>query len=277
MESVKSFEESGVVEYPYNQDLRTAVLAMEESWRAFCSLPTEVKMQFPYSEEAAGVGYELKTTPGKSLDLKENFQFTLGRCGWLMASARAMNVPEAITLVERCRDVALELQPEVEQFAIQAEAECGIQGFAAEVANSADIYFVRLIHYFGDREVGEETATSHCDKSGFTFHLYENTPGLQRLTYDGDWVDMHVSAGKTQIIPNMQLQFRTHGAIKATCHRVIATEASAKEGRYAAVCFVMLKNTPRYNKTNAGRLQEREPGFNYTASHDEFAQLFVAE
>lgn len=271
------FKTEGAVTVPYSPTLRKAVEAMEESWRAFCALPLEQKKLFPYSGESAGVGYEYKDTPGATLDLKENFHLTLGRYGWLMQAARATGLPEAVMLVERCRDVALELQPEVEQFARDAEAACDIPDFAKEVAGSSDIYYVRLIHYFGDRTTGDETATAHCDKSGFTFHLYEDTPGLERLTYDGAWVPMHVSPGETQVIPNMQLQYRTGGAIKATCHRVVATEASAKTGRYAAVCFVMLKDTPRYNKRAAGRLQEREPGFNYTCPPDEFAKLFAVE
>ncbi|MDA8611408.1 hypothetical protein N9L18_00905 [Candidatus Pacebacteria bacterium] len=274
MNNIETFKTDGFVDIEYSQPLRDAVLRMEESWRTFCSLPEEAKMTFPYSKESAGVGYELKQEKGKSLDLKENFNFTIGRYGWLMNSARKSGLLEAIDLVNRCRDVALELQPEVESFAEEVEQKLGVDGFAKETVRSVDTYYVRLIHYFGDREVGEETATSHTDKSGFTFHLYENTPGLQRLTYDGEWVDMAVSDGRTQIIPNMQLQYRTKGDLKATCHRVIATEKSAKEGRYAAVCFVMLKDTPKYDKEAAGRLQEREPGFNYTESHKSFSRLF---
>lgn len=274
MKNINSFKEEGFVKTKYPKRLLRAVLSMEKSWRTFCTLPEETKIIFPYSKESAGVGYELKNKQGDTLDLKENFNFTLKQYQWLLDSASNANVPEFLDLIEKCKLVATEIQPEIDSFSKDVENEFGIAKFRKEVAESKDIYYIRLIHYFGDREVGDEIATAHTDKSGFTLHLYENTSGLQRLTYGGDWVNLPISSGHTQIIPNMQLQYKTRGELKATCHRVVATKESSKNGRFSAVCFVMLKNTPRYNKELSGRLQEKMSGFNYTQSHNSFSKLF---
>lgn len=122
--------------------------------------------------------------------------------------------------------------------------------------------------------MGEEIASSHVDKSAFTLHLYESHPGLERLSYDGGWESMPVSEGETAIIPGMRLQYRSENRIKATCHRVVATETTAAVGRFSAVCFIHPKNTPEYDKASAGRLQEFGPGFNYTLPWNEFSRLF---
>jgi isopenicillin N synthase-like dioxygenase len=150
----------------------------------------------------------------------------------------------------------------------------GLQGLYDEVANGESVFFVRFIHYFGDREVGEEIATAHPDQSGFTPHLFESAPGLQRLTYDGRWVDMPVIEGGMVIIPAMQLQLRSEGTLRALCHRVVAVSETMDVGRYSAVCFVQLPRTPKYDKATQGRLQEKEPGFNYQMSYEEFSKLF---
>lgn len=124
--------------------------------------------------------------------------------------------------------------------------------------------------------VGDETASAHVDQSAFTFHLYESDPGLQGLTFDEKkWIDIPVSAGETVIFPAMQMQLRSKGEIRALCHRVIATECTAKHGRYSAVCFVQLKRTAKYDKDRCGRLQERKPGFNYDMPNAEFSKLFT--
>jgi isopenicillin N synthase-like dioxygenase len=112
------------------------------------------------------------------------------------------------------------------------------------------------------------------DQSGFTLHLFESAPGLQCLTFKNKWIDMPVSSGETAIIPSMQLQFRSLGKLKALCHRVIATRETAQSGRFSAVCFVQLKNTPKYDKEMHGRLQEKIPGFNYKMSPDDFKKFF---
>ena len=76
------------------------------------------------------------------------------------------------------------------------------------------------------------------------------------------------------IIPSAQLQVRSEGKLRAVTHRVVANQKTAVGGRYSAVCFIKLKDTPGYDKERWGRLQEMEPGFNYALSHEEFRKFF---
>lgn len=245
---MKTFKTTGRYVLVYPKLLREAVVAAIEEWKQFCALPLEEKKKTPYSNNAAGVGYEFKDGSGPGGDFKENMDVTTG------------------PFIDLIREITLD-------FARECEQEYDLQGFAEEVSRST--FFVRFIHYFGDRELGVETATAHVDQSAFTLHLYESDPGLQCLTYDNkEWVDMPVSEGETVIIPAMQLQLRSKGELRALAHRVIATESTKKIGRFSAVCFIQLKDTPKYDKDRCGRLQEKEPGFNYDMPITEFTKMF---
>lgn len=265
---LRTLQTRGFVTYPYPADLRQAVRLAVSSWRSFCDLPPSAKQQFSYSNSSAGVGYEYKDGGGKSVDRKENFDITRASLAEPGIDGVAEHfIKHATTLVQ-------EVKPLILNFARQCEEVFGLEDFVREVEASEDLFFIRFIHYFGDREVGQETASAHADQCGFTLHLFESAPGLQYLSHDGQWSDMPVSEGETVIIPAMQLQLRSQGALKALCHRVVATEATNVTGRYSAVCFVQLNNTPVYDKEKHGRLQEKAPGFNYTLPHAEFAELF---
>lgn len=264
----------GFVALAYPSDLRTAVEKTVTSWKKFCALPDEVKKGLPYSNNADGVGYELKEGVGMKVDRKENFDVTIAGEDWLRKNIEAIQNPVALEFVQNATALVGIMKPTILEFARQTEAEFGLEGFAKEIEESEGGYFTRFIHYFGDREVGEETATAHADQSGFTLHLFESAEGLQCLTYDGEWINMPVSKGETVIIPSMQMQLRSKGELRALCHRVIATPQTAEDGRYSAVCFVQFKNTPKYDKDKGGRLQEKAPGFNYGMSHEDFSKLF---
>lgn len=266
----------GFVSVTYPVGLRRAVEQTIAAWQAFCALPEAVKDGLPYSNSADGVGYERKIGTGPSADRKENFDITSAGLAWLADNSAALSDDAVHDFVSRAGDLVGLIKPVVVDFARRAEAAFGIPGFASEVLESEQAYFVRFIHYYGDRAVGEETATAHTDQSGFTLHLFESDPGLQCLPYTpgSEWIDMPVSSGETVIIPSMQMQLRTKGAVKALCHRVIATEKTAITGRYSAVCFVQLARMPKYDKAAHGRLQEKNPGFNYNMNYEEFARLF---
>lgn len=272
--SFTQFKKDGQISMPYPSGLRAAVLATVESWRKFCDLPLEIKKGLPYSNNADGVGYEMKDGIGNKADRKENFDITLEGQAWLSKHGRSIQNPIALDFIQNASALIGNMKPTILDFARQVEERFDLKGFADEVSASENGYFVRFIHYFGDREVGEETATAHVDQSGFTLHLFESDPGLQCLPYDSDWIDMPVSSGETVIIPAMQMQLRSVGKLRALCHRVIATAETAKNGRYSAVCFIQLKNTPKYDKEKHGRLQEKPPGFNYDMTHGEFSKLF---
>ncbi len=274
IKNIKNLVDVGYIKMTYPPELRAAVEKAAESWKAFCALPTETKRGLPYSNNADGVGYEMKDGIGNKTDRKENFDITTAGQKWLLDNAGKIGNQTALRFITDAVELVRLAKPLIVDFAEQAESAFSIKDFAQEVASSEDAYFIRFIHYFGDRKVGEETASAHTDQSGFTPHLYESEAGLQCLTHQKQWIDMPVSSSETVIIPSMQMQLRSGGTLKATCHRVVATDRTAKDGRYSAVCFVQLKKTPKYDKTSHGRLQEKVAGFNYDMSRDAFEKLF---
>jgi hypothetical protein len=222
------------------------------------------------------VGYELKETPGASLDLKEDFHYTQDGSDWLVATAGKMGEISSLKFVESAKALVPLIRPMVLHFATEVERTHDLTGFVDEVSSGQGKWIIRFLHYFGGRTEGEETATAHADKSGFTLS-FPSTPGLERLDYDGGWHPMSVPEGQTLIHPSMQLQYRSRGDLKALCHRVVATETTAGTGRFSMVCFIPLTKTASYNKKGVGRLQEFAPGFNYTMPFPEFEKLFVKE
>lgn len=270
--TIKELKAKGFVTLTYPTNLRKAVDKTVKSWKKFCDLSEEIKKGLPYSNNTAGVGYELKDGVGNKADRKENFDITVEGVEWLQKNRGFVESPIALNFIENSVELVKVMKPIIMDFARQCEEEFNLKDFAKEANES--IFFVSFIHYFGDRKLGDETASAHVDQSGFTLHLFESAKGLQCFSYNGKWMDMPVGDGKTVIIPAMQMQLRSKGQLKALCHRVIATKETAEKGRYSAVCFVQLKNTPKYDKERNGRLQEKPTGFNYKMSQREFEGLF---
>ncbi len=276
--NTQDLETTGSVSVTYPSGLRKAVEDAVEAWEIFCALPSEVKKNLPYSNSADGVGYELKDGSGNKGDRKENFDVALSGKDWLLQNIERIQNPMMLDFVQKAVSLVDLVKPIVIGFASDVEKDFGVRGLVDEVSHGEDVFFIRFIHYFGERSVGEETASAHTDQSGFTLHLFESDKGLQCLPYNAaslnDFVDMPVSSGETVIIPSMQMQLRSEGKLIALCHRVVATVETKDNGRYSAVCFVQLKDTPKYNKERSGRLQEKTPGFNYTMTPGEFSELF---
>jgi isopenicillin N synthase-like dioxygenase len=272
--NIQDLKTKGFVAVQYPSDLRQSVDRTVASWKKFCALSTITKKSLPYSNNADGVGYELKEGVGKNADRKENFDLTTASKSWLERNASVIKDPAALAFVQDATNLVSVMKPTIQQFARDCEKAFGLTGFAKEVEASEGGFFVRLIHYFGDRNVGEETASAHADQSCFTLHLFESDPGLQCLPYGGSWIDMPVSHGETVIIPAMQMQLRSQGELRALAHRVVAVPGTAEHGRYSAVCFIQLKGFPKYDKDTHGRLQEKVPGFNYSMPIAEFKSLF---
>jgi hypothetical protein len=274
--SVGDLATRGLVYIAYPGELRAGVEKAVESWKQFCGESEGARSRFPYnSNSGMGVGYELKKVQGTSLDVKEDFHFTMGAKKWIMETAESIGDEKMMRFVKDAEGLVNLMEPLVLDFASRVEKEFGLDGFEEEVKASKDIWFVRFLHYFGARKDGDEIATPHADKSGFTLHLYESDPGLQYLDFKKQWQEMPVSSGETAIIPGMRLQYRSKNRLKAIYHRVIATKETADRGRFSAVCFIHLKRTPEYNKQKAGRLQEFPPGFNYDMPFGEFSGLFI--
>ena len=270
---ITEFQTKGFVTLGYPEDLRAAVVRVADSWKAFCALPTEIKKSVPYSNNADGVGYEIKDGIGVNVDHKENFDMTISGVEWLAAHAAEVTDPTVLQFAKDMASLVPVLKPTVVEFARQLETAFGLDGITDEVEQNEDVFFIRFIHYFSGQKKDEVTAAAHVDNGGFTPHLFESAPGLQCLSYDGVWTDMPVSGGETVIIPGMQMQHRSGGELKALCHRVIETGESLG-GRYSAVCFVQLKKSPKYDKDTFGRQQGMKPGYNYTIPYEEFIKLF---
>jgi len=271
---IEELKTKGYVSMAYPTDMRLAVEKTIGSWKKFCDLPNKVKTSLPYSNNADGVGYELKEGVGNKADKKENFDVTINGQKWLQKNLKEIDNKTALDFVKDVTSLVQIIKPTILNFASQSEKAFGLENFSKEVEESEGTFFIRFIHYFGDRNLGEETASAHVDQSGFSLHLFESAPGLEYLSYDGKWLDMPVSSGETVIIPSMQMQLRSENKLKALCHRVVATSETSKQGRYSAVCFVQFKNTKKYDKSTNGRLQERVPGFNYEMSIEDFSKLF---
>jgi isopenicillin N synthase-like dioxygenase len=260
------------VEYPEN--LKIAVGAAMARWQEVCTLPEEVRICFPYNaNKGMGVGYELKKTPGSTLDLKEDFHYTRRAQAWLAEQARKIGNPDIIDFVASLAELDKIMAPFVQSFADELESAYGLPGFADEIQGGE--WFIRFLHYFDGAQLGEEIAKAHADKSGFTLHLFESAPGLQYLDRSFVWRDVEMGEGKTVIIPGMRGQRGSEGKLKATFHRVVATLDTAQTGRFSAVAFIHPDvRVPQYDKDGAGRLQEMKPGFNYEMLFEEFKRFF---
>lgn len=277
--NIKNLTETGAVTITYPDDLRKAVMRAVTSWQAFCSLPLSVKKNLPYSNNADGFGYEHKDGSGFAGDNKENFDVALRGKAWLEENAGKIEGYIPMQFIGDALDLVEVMKPTVFEFARRVEEELGVSGFLDEVKASTDSFFVRFIHYPGNRVVGEETCVAHTDQSCFTFHMYESLPGLQCYSLgERKWVDMPVSSGQTVIFSAMQFQLRSKGKIRALSHRVIANQESADNGRYSTVCFIQLKNTAKYNKAVYGRLQEmlakHGADYTYDMPQEEFGKMF---
>lgn len=267
-EAITSLKSEGVAMMPYSLEMQAVVEQAAEAWQEFCQLPLVEKMQLAQAE--SNIGYEHKDGNGPQADRKENFDVTTAGFPEQVSSEYGHDfITHAMRISRAMSHLAVD-------FAEQVKAEYGTTGLAELTKDSTDLIFTRFIHYFGDRQSGEEIASSHCDQSGYTFHLYETAGGCQRLDYDTrSWIDMPVEPGRMAAFPAMQLQLVSNGELRALAHRVIATDETKEIGRFAVVCFVKLKNAPQYDKDTHGRLQEFEPGFNYDLSKDDFSRLFA--
>lgn len=271
--SIQELKELGLVNVDYPEDLREAVDRAVTSWKDFCHLAREEKCAFSFLEDTHGdgAGYELKEEVGSKKDLKENFHVTLYQYPRLSKIANNRTFPflnDAKILLDR-------MEPLILDFAKTIQEGYQVEGLVDEVSSCKPYWILRYLHYFGDQPEGREIAAPHADKGGFTLHLYESDEGLEQYCIkERVWKPMPVYDKQTVIIPAIQLQLWSKGALKGLYHRVVATERTARVGRYSMVCFVPFQNTPMYNKKVYGSMQTHDVGFNYSLSHEQFATLF---
>lgn len=272
--AINELRDLGLVNVDYPSSLRESVENAVASWKNFCQLPRDEKCAFNFLEDnhGDGAGYELKEEKGSKKDLKENFHVTLFQYPRLaeIANNRTFSfLNDAKTLLDH-------IEPLVLQFAQNVETEFGVVGLVEEVMLSKPYWILRYLHYFGDQQEGAEIASPHADKGGFTLHLYESDEGLEYYCIkERTWKPMPVYETQTVIIPAIQLQYMSQCKLKGLYHRVVATEKTARDGRFSMVCFIPFQNTPMYNKKGHGSVQIHDTGFNYSLTHEEFAKLFI--
>jgi len=269
-----NLKKDGVEVVDYSPELRQSVENVAQLWQQFCQLPMEVKQAFSSNNHQWTVGYEAKDGSGNHGDVKENFDFAASGMEEFERTIAGLGNTAAKQFIEAALRLDKQITPLVLQFGRRMENEYGIEGFEALARKSAKNAFFRFLHYPGGRGAGDVIAEPHVDHSGFTFHLFETTDGCERLTFDNKWESLPVAEGEAVTFASMQTQLVSNGEIKGLTHRVIANETSARVGRYAIVCFIALEGVPGYDKTTHGRLQEKEPGFNYAIDTNEFEKLF---
>lgn len=279
----KSFENECCVDLRLDNHgrLKAAVREAADAWKAFCKLSEDQKKRFSYTPDNAvgsGVGYELKKGEG-GMDLKEDFHARAKSRGFLMQEARKIG-GEAFLFVSAALNVSTHLRPLVQEFARQAARDYGMAGFEMDTVRAQPLWTVRFNHYFPTDDPGAVMAGQHTDKGCFTPHLYESDSGLERLTCEPEpakrrWEPVSIDPEKTMLFPGLRLQLRSKNRLKATCHRVVANERTAKHGRYSIVAFVDSLNIPYFDKARIGRTQNFHAGFNYDMPFDEFRKMFI--
>ncbi|MEZ4156396.1 MAG: 2OG-Fe(II) oxygenase family protein [Candidatus Paceibacterota bacterium] len=261
------------VEVEYPPELLAPIQRNTQAWSDLCALSPEIKQKLRFVEDPRyldGEGYELKTTPGDNLDLKENFHFTLSAYERLAESAKAHPVLQEF--IESSRSLIESSAERIVAFASELEISGNMPGLADEVASGKNRWILRNLHYFPGHDQ-DIVAGAHTDKAGFTLHLFEDKPGLE--FYDGvNWQPFPTGPGHTVILPDIQMQYRSGGLIEATWHRVVANADVKAQGRKSAVMFIPFHKTPYFDKVRFGRQQDLPLGFNYGMPFEKFREMF---
>ncbi len=264
------------VRVPYPSALAACVKRAQGAWEAFCGLPDEEKRRFGYQPDTllSGVGYQ---PPESGCDPKEHFHVRLSERQWLLIECLRVNLPEATAFVEAALTLCEEAKPFAREFVETAEEEFSIPHLLDDTWKLRDQWTLRFLHYMGGCEPGQAIAAQHLDKGAFTAHLYESDEGFERFTRDERWEPVPFGDGHTAIIAGFRLQYRSRCKLTAVCHRVVATERTARHGRYSIVLFFDCVNTPYYNKQKLGPMQQYPAGFNYGIPFPALATYFTEQ
>ncbi len=275
--SVASMRTDGYAVMPYLENTDPQLDKVMRAWNSFRALPQEVQNRFQYLPDNlvgnSGSGYEPPSL--EKFDVrKHTFHAKLRDGAWLREMAAKVH-PQAVTLVDETLLLLEELTLELVPFADAFEEEFGAPGFKKNLVEGFDQCILRLLDYPPGYEVGEIIAKQHCDKGGGTLHLRESCSGVERYSFDREWVDFPVGEGQAVVFAGLRMQHLTKCDLKALCHQVKANVETAAHGRQAAVLFLNFNGTPYYNKGKQKSTQTKDPGFNYAMSFDEFDTLFA--
>lgn len=269
-----NLKKDGFININYPVDVRSVVEEGAKAWENFCALDKSVKEAFVYNDDLHA-GYEFKGEAGLGKDIKENFHIT--ERGLPEIESIVAKNESAKDFIESGKRMIAAINPFVKEVLQKIEEESGISGLADRAMKVSDHWITRFLHYFPGMPAGHEIAAAHPDKGSITLHLFESADGLEYF-WDGKWSPMPVGVDYTASIGGMGLQYATKCEVKATNHRVVATEKTSKEGRYSMVMFIQLADIPSYNKEEKGRLQDvilnEGLGFNYGLSFEEFGKYF---
>ena len=233
----------------------------------FFSQPLEQKQLHVFSP--AGYGYEYRG-PEDPNEYKETLHVGLDH-----------ELPEGASGADR-RLVAFSkllmqsVTPTVELVAkvISAASQKDLVDF---LVGSLPTATLRILYYPPDISgmKREFLAMEHVDK-GLTIHLCETCPGLQ-VYWKDQWIDVAEIPGSVHGYAGMLGQYYTECGLTALRHRVLPTETSRKEGRYAAVLFLD-PGEYRYDKGRWGKTQASfGKGENYGMPFEEFKKYFASK
>lgn len=270
---VRSLSSTGFVTVSYPPILRKHMQEAMESWQRFCDLPLEQKQLLSGGDRINDFGYMVRKDNGSRADDKELFHALRANFSNLLPLAEKIQDRRATDFIQAIDNLIVSMESLVRQFARDVERHFGITGFEADVLKNKDSWVFRYLRYPpGARPV---LANAHADRRGFTFHLGETQEGGEY--YDlkkNEWRPWPLSDIQTIIFPSMDLQYRSRNRLKALWHRVVPNEKSVAYGRYSMVAFIDFANSHRFDDSRF-RMQEFEPGFNYSCPFDEFQKLFV--
>lgn len=276
--SVNQMRGDGFAVLPYPGHISPRLERVAKAWKKFTSLPCEVRTKLTYLPDNpqgnSGTGYE-PPDPTKHDARKHTYHVQHRDAAWLLRKSRAAT-PVATWLANESLELLEELKPYIGEFGSAFEREFNLDGFTDNLMRGFDEWILRLLWYPPGYAPGEVIAKEHCDKGGGTLHLWETCPGVERLTFDTkEWVTFPVGNGESVVFSGMRMQYLTECATKALCHRVVATDEAAHEGRFSAVLFLNLDKVPYYDKARLGSTQSLPAGFNYDLPFAEFSQYFA--
>ena len=268
--AIGEMDSRGYVSVTYPHELRACVLNAMDSWKAFCTLSDEAKRVFSGGDRVKDFGYMRRFENGPRSDNKELFHVSRKTIPALREQTSAFSDQRAIAFINAIDALLQESAPLIHRFADAMEKQYHLEAFAEHVMSSQDNWTFRYLHYFG----GNVLAHAHVDRGGFTLHLNESDEGGEYFDRDGAWQPLPISSDQTIIFPGMELQHRAQSAVRALWHRVQSTQQTEAHGRYSMVAFIDFGHDYRVDG-DTYRMQDMEPGFNYSLSDAEFQKFFV--
>lgn len=243
---------------PYPEELADEVLVVAELWREFCALPQDVKSQFTIlgQHEDWNSGYIARSTK-ENHDEKEYYHFQPNHLE-IVSSLDVEHVFEQYPVVkeflESCDSVVRRLKDFVHNHASKlAQNNEHLRDLPDQFLAGFEKNYslLRFLHYTPDPK-SELLAEPHFDIGGMTFHVYENSEGLQFMDWDGSWKDAPLIEGSTVMFNAYGLESMSDGVLQRTWHRVVPKEGQAKE-RYSGVFFADFPDNPNWDTTKLGR------------------------